>query len=104
VHYILLATHSAEVCPTSNAAMRKLLTEMGPKIPGIAEKVGVTIVAGPYVNREHLTVAIVESDDAEKVDRFIVEARLAQWNTVRILPSKSIQEGMAELADQPAIF
>ena len=104
MHYVLLGTHSPEVCPTSNAATRKLMMELGPRMPSIAEETGVTIVAGPFVNREHLTVTVVESDDAEKVDRFIVEGRLAQWNTVRVLPSKTIQEGMAELDDQPPMF
>lgn len=104
MHYVLIAEHTADLCPTANATTRKLLRETAPKIPGMAQEAGVTIVAGPFVNREHCTVAIVESDSAEKLDRFIVAARLPQWNNVRILPSLTMQQGLAEMDEMPAIF
>ena len=104
MHYVLLATHGPEICPTSNATTRALLLETAPQIPGIAERTGVRIVAGPYVNREHMTVAVVEAASSEAVDRFIVEARLSQWNSVRVLPSLSIEEGLADVQSQPPVF
>ena len=102
--YVIIGTHSAEVCPTSNARTRQLLQELGPQIPKIAEQAGVKIVAGPYVNREHVTVTVIEAANGEDLDRFIVESRLAQWNSIRVLPSLSMAEGMAELEGQPALF
>ena|SRR5438270_11821097 len=104
MHFVLLATHSAEVCPTSNGKIRELLLGIGPQIPSIAEKAGVTIVSGPYVNREHITVAVLEADTADAVDRFILDARLNQWNSIRVLPSLPIEQGMAQLEEQPALF
>jgi hypothetical protein len=104
MHYVVIGTHSAEVCPLSNAKTRDLLLQMAPEIPKIAEKTGVKMVAGPYVNREHVTVTIVETDSAEALDTFIVESRLAQWNTVRILPSQSMQEGIQELQASKPLF
>jgi uncharacterized protein with GYD domain len=50
---------------------------MAPQIPAMAEKHGVNIVAGPFVNREHTVVVVVETDRAEALDSFLVEARLA---------------------------
>lgn len=102
--YVIIGTHSPEVCPTSNAKTRKLLQEMAPQMPKIAEQAGVKIVAGPYVNREHVTVAVIEAGSGEDLDRFIVESRLAQWNSVRVLPSLSMARGVSELDDQPALF
>ena len=104
MHYVLLASHSADVCPTSNAKTRQVVMEVAPAIPTTAERLGVKIVAGPFVNHEHVSVAIVEADHAEDVDRFIVESRLAQWNSVRVLPSIPLQEGMKEIAEQQPIF
>jgi hypothetical protein len=104
MHFVLLAEHTADICPTSNSKTRELLMEAGPQIPDIAERNGVRIVAGPYVNREHLTVAVVEADKADQVDRFIVEARLAQWNSVRVLPSLPMEQGMSELQEQAPVF
>ncbi len=103
MHYVLLATHTAELCPTSNSKTKNLMLEIAPEIPNIAQKVGVVFVAGPFVNREHMVVAIVEADKAESVDQLLVETRLANWNTVRILPSLPMEKGMEEL-QKPSIF
>jgi uncharacterized protein with GYD domain len=103
MHYVLLAEHTAAVCPMSNSKTKELMQQTGPEIPSIAERAGVKIVAGPFVNHEHLTVVIVEADSSESVDRFLIESRLPQWNTVRVLPSRKIEE-MDEILEQPAIF
>ena len=104
MEYVIIGTHSPEVCPTSNARTRQLLQELAPQIPKIAEQAGVKIVAGPYVNREHVTVSVIEAANGEDLDRFIVESRLAQWNSIRVLPSLSMAQGISELDDQPALF
>jgi hypothetical protein len=104
MHYVVLGVHSAEVCPNSNAKSKAMLLEIGPKIPAIAEKNGVQIVAGPYINREHMTVVIVETERAESLDSFIVESRLAQWNTVRVLPSHPMEVGMKEIVEGTSLF
>ena len=77
---------------------------LGPQIPGIAESSGVKIVAGPYVNREHVVVTVVEADTADAVDSFIVDSKLGQWNSVRVLPSLPIEQGMQQLQEQTPIF
>ena len=80
------------------------MLQMAPEVPKIAQKAGVTIVAGPFVNREHLIVSIVETDKAENVDQFLVESRLPQWNNVRVLPSLTMQQAMQEIQGETPIF
>ena len=104
MHYVVLAEHSAEACPTSNAKTKALLLEMAPKIPSIAQEHGVTIHAGPFVNREHVSVTIVETDRAEALDDFLVASRLHQWNRLRVLPSKPMHEGMSEIQSGTSLF
>ena len=104
MHFVLLAEHTAEVCPTGNAKTREVMQEIGPQVAAIAERAGVRIVSGPFVNREHLTVAIVEADTADAIDRFVVDTRLHQWNSVRVLPSLPIEEAMGQLQSQPPMF
>lgn len=104
MHFVVLAEHTAEVCPISNAKTKELLLKTAPEIPGVAEKNGVNLVAGPFVNRQHLTVVVVEADKAEQVDSFIHEVRLEQWNQVRVIPSLPMQDMMSEVADTPALF
>lgn len=104
MHYVVLASHSAEVCPTSNAKTKALLLEIAPQIPSIADKHGVSLTAGPFANREHMVVVIVETDRAEALDTFLVESRLPQWNQVRILPSIPLAEGMREIEEGTSLF
>ena len=104
MHYVVLASHSPDICPASNAKTKALLLELAPQIPSIAQKHGVNIVAGPLVNREHMTVVIVETDRAEGLDDFLVDSRLGQWNQVHILPSRSLQEGLTEIQEGASLF
>ncbi len=104
MHFVLLGVHNAEVCPTSNATTRELLLKTAPEVPAIAERTGVKIVAGPYVNREHTTVVVVEAEKAENVDQFLVETRLHQWNTMRVLPSLPLEEGLKDVRDGTPLF
>src|SRR5262245_17799000 len=104
MQYVLLAEHTAEVCPLSNAATKALLLQTAPDIPNIAQRNGVKIVAGPLVNREHMVVTVVEADRSESVDRFLSESRLMQWNRIHILPSLSMEEGLKEIQESTSLF
>jgi len=104
MHYVVLGEHSAEVCPTSNAATKALLLDIGPQIPKIAEQNNVTIVAGPLVNHEHTTVVILETDRAENLDTFLSQSRLNQWNRLHIIPSRTMEEGMQEIVEGTSLF
>jgi hypothetical protein len=104
MYYVLLASHTPDVCPTSNAKMKDMLLKRGPEIPDLARRLGVNIIAGPLVNREHLAVVVVETAKAETLDQFISESGLAQWNSVRVLPSQTLEEGMKEVVASKSIF
>jgi hypothetical protein len=104
MHFVILAEHDADVCPTSNAKTRDLLLQTGQEIPGIAQRNGVNIVSGPWVNREHVVVVVLEADRSESVDRFLVESRIQQWNRIRILPSLSMEEGMKDIQESTSLF
>jgi hypothetical protein len=104
MHFVLLGTHSADVCPLSNSKTRDLMMQTAPQMPDIAERNGVNMVAGPYVSDEHLVVTIVEADTAEKVHQFLSDSRLNQWNTVRVVPSVTVQEGMKEIQEGTPLF
>lgn len=104
MQYVVLGVHSPEICPLSNAKTKSLLLEIGPRVPDIAKQHGVNIVAGPLVNREHTTVMILEADRADDLDAFLGAARLHQWNTLHIMPSLSMEDGMRELQEVTSLF
>jgi hypothetical protein len=102
--FVLLGTHNADVCPLSNSKTRDLMVQTAPQMPSIAERNGVTMVAGPYVSDEHLVVTVVEADQAESVHQFLSDSRLNQWNTVRVVPSVTVEEGMKEIQAGTPLF
>lgn len=104
MHFVLLASHGPEICPTANAKTREIVVKTTPEIPAMAKRLGVNLVAGPFVSREHLSVVIVEAAKAEAVDQFISESGLGQWNKVRVLPSLTLEEGMKEMNALKPIF
>ncbi|EPJ40020.1 hypothetical protein STAFG_2892 [Streptomyces afghaniensis 772] len=80
------------------------MLQTAPDIPNLAQKAGVEIVAGPFVNREHTIVVVVQSDKVENVDRLLIDSRLPQWNRVRVLPSLTMEEGLTDIEAQTPIF
>ena len=104
MHYVLLATHTPEICPTSNAKNREMMQNRASEIPALAKRLGVKLVAGPCLSHEHLGVIIVESAKAESVNQFVLESGLAQWNSVRIVPSITMEEGQRDMNALKTIF
>jgi hypothetical protein len=49
-------------------------------------------------------MTVAEADRAEDVHAFIVESRLAQWNTVRVIPSHPVEVGMKEVVEGTTLF
>jgi hypothetical protein len=84
--------------------MKEMLLKRAPEIPELAKRLGVKFITGPLVSREHLSVVVVEAAKAEAIDQFISESGLAQWNSVRVLPSLTLEEGMKEVAASKSIF
>src|SRR6266498_359150 len=44
MQFVIIAEHSPELCPMSNAKIRDLMKESATEIPSLAEKLGVNII------------------------------------------------------------
>jgi len=67
-----------------------------------ASHLGVKIVIGPLVlGAEHENIAVVETDSIEKVVEFSEMSSLAQWNSVRISPARTMAEALQEVQSMP---
>ena len=102
--FVVLAVHTAETCPTSNSKTRGLFLKLAPEIPHLAKKAGVKLLAGPLVNWEHTITTVLEAEKTEAVNEFLSGTGLGRWNTVRILPSQTLDEGLEELTRESPIF
>jgi hypothetical protein len=49
-------------------------------------------------------VTVVEAAGSENHARFLVESRLKQWNTIHILPSLPMEEGLSQVQPSTPVF
>ncbi|TAM57993.1 hypothetical protein EPN52_11800 [bacterium] len=104
MQYVILAKHSPEHCPTSNAQVRALMKEGAQRIPDLARKLGLNIITIRVFGPDHIVMAIVESASIEAVRDFMFESRLIQWNTSRIHATYSMEEALAKSEALPVMF
>ncbi len=104
--YVILAEHSADICPSSNARSRARAIEgMGQSLPQLSEELGVTFLAGPlHLDPGHRTVAVVEAPSVEAVVQLVYDSGLSQWNTVEVCPTTPVAELMSDLTRFPIVF
>ena len=102
--FAVIAKHPPELCPTSNAQTRKMLSEGAGQIPQLAEQLGIDIVTLRVFGPDHVVLAVVEANDIEAVREFILRSRLIQWNTTEIHATYSMDEAIAKSDELEAIF
>jgi len=104
MQYVVFAEHSPELCPTANAKTRELMKQGAGEMPALAKKLGVDIVTIRVYGPDHVIVAVVEAPDIEPVREFAFQSRMAQWNTVKVNPTWSMDEALERLDQLPALF
>jgi hypothetical protein len=105
--YVVLADHTPDICPSSNARTRtRALEGLGPEtLPKLMADLELTFAVEPmHLDPSHRTIAIVEAPNVETVVRFVNESGLSQWNTVEVCPTTPISEMMATMNESPIIF
>jgi hypothetical protein len=105
--YVVLADHTPDICPSSNARTRARAVEgLGPEsLPKLMADLELTFAVEPmHLDPSHRTIAIVEGPNVETVVRFVNESGLSQWNTVEVCPTTPISEMMATMNESPIIF
>ena len=104
--YVILADHSPDICPSSNARTRARAVEgLGQNLPKLSEKHAVTFLTGPlHLDPGHRTVSVVEAPSVEAVAELVYESGLSQWNTVEVCPTTPVPEMMGRLGDFPIVF
>ena len=106
-HYAVLADHSPDICPGSNAKTRDRAREgAGPEnIQKVAGSLGLSFVLEPqHLDPTHRVIAVVDAPSIEAVNQFAFETGLVQWNTVETFALTPIGEMMPKLLDAPVVF
>ena len=100
--YVIRLTHSPDQCPTANTKTREMFIKGAPELPQLAQRLGLTFLAGPLIlGAEHDGIAVVEADKLETVQEFILQSGLVQWNSVRVSQAMSVQEAIQSIEKVP---
>jgi predicted RecB family endonuclease len=102
--FAVIAEHPPQLCPTSNSRTRQMMNEGAPRIPQLAERLGVEIVTLRVFGPDHILLAVVDANDIEAVRDFIFQTGLIQWNTTNIHPTYSMEEALARVNEMETIF
>jgi uncharacterized protein with GYD domain len=102
--YLIVGQHPPDLCPAANETVRKLSADGAAEMPGLAEKLGVKLLATYVPMTNHQVYAAVEADDANAVREFAFQGRLSQWNTVEILQVSTLEEALTRVQELPTIY
>ena len=105
--YAILADHSPDICPGSNAKTRDRAREgAGPEnIQKVAGNLGLEFVLEPqHLDPTHRVMAVVDAPSIEAVNQFVFDTGLVQWNTVETFALTPIGEMMPKLFTTPIVF
>lgn len=104
--YVIIADHSPDVCPSSNAKSRARAQEgMGQLLPKLAQESGVLFEVGPlHLDPGHRSISVVEAPTIEAVTKLVFDSGLSQWNNVEVCPTTPVAELMADLERFPIVF
>ena len=105
-HYVLLANHPPDTCPTANAKTRARAVEgMTQLLPKLAAQAGVTFHAGPlHLDPGHRMVAVLEAPSIEVVTKLVFDIGLSQWNDVEVCPATPTADRMADMDGFSSLF
>ena len=104
--YIILADHSPDICPSSNAKVRARAMEgLGEQLPKLAQDAGIRFDVEPlHIDPSHRTFAVVDAPSVEVVCKLVDDTGMSQWNTVEVAPLTPISELMPRVDEFPIVF
>lgn len=104
MQFVIVAEHSPELCPSSNAKIREMMKQGAKELPDLAKKLGVKVITLNVFGPDHVVLAVVEAGDIGTVREFVFQGRLSQWNTVKVHATWSLEEALERIESVPAIF
>lgn len=104
MQFVIHAEHPPQLCPSGNAQIRGIMKRGAQEIPALAQRLDIKIITMNVYGPEHVVIAVVEADNIDAVRDFAMQSGLAQWNTVKVNATWSLEEALAKIESIPAIF
>ena len=100
--YGVYGSHLVEACPVNNIEnARKLVTFAESDLTPLLSKYQIHDVLGQYHSAfEHTFVWIMDADDPHLIEGFALDAGLASFNKLKIVPLRTFSDGVIPLIKQ----
>lgn len=97
--YGIYGSHTVEACPLNHLENANKLVSFAESDPTpLLSKYRINNVLGQYHSAlEHTFIWIVDAEDAHLIEQFALEAGLAAFNSLTIVPLKSLKEDVIPL-------
>ena len=94
--YGIHGSHTVEACPVNNLENARKFVSFAESDPTpLLSKYRINNVLGQYHSAfEHTFLWIVDADDPHLIEEFALEAGLASFNNLKIVPLKTLNEGV----------
>ena len=94
--YGIHGSHTVEACPVNNLENARKFVSFAESDPTpLLPKYRINNVLGQYHSAfEHTFLWIVDADDPHLIEEFALEAGLASFNNLKIVPLKTLNEGV----------
>ncbi len=94
--YGIYGSHTVEACPVNNRGNAEKLISFAQSDPTpLLEKYRIKDVLGQYHSAfEHTFVWIVDAEDPHLIEELVLEAGLASFNRLTIVPLNTLAEGI----------
>jgi hypothetical protein len=104
--FVVEFEHPPELCPHSNATVRKAFEDavQGGALDALAKQLGIEIVFGGIAVPGHKTYMVLRGPDYVTVRRLFVESGIVQTNSVQIHVTESFDEFGEEIKGSKPIF
>jgi hypothetical protein len=99
MEFVVVADHTPDECPSSNAKVRKMMAEAAGKLPALAKSLGVepVYIGAPMV--DHKLFFVLKAPSYEAVRNLLIKSGMIQTQTSHIYPTLSMEEALKTAAE-----
>lgn len=91
----IYGSHTPENCPLNDKTIGEGVLKSAGGLESVAAKHGIKRIINQYHSSlEHTFLWVVEAEDAHRIEQFCLESGLAKFNTLKIVPLITFEEGV----------
>jgi hypothetical protein len=96
--YGIYGSHTVEACPLNNRQVaEKVMALSFTDLAEVSRTYQINRILGQYHSAlEHTFLWVVDAEDPHLIEKFCLDAGVASFNTIKIVPLITFQEGVLE--------